>query len=183
VLGAPPRFATELKSFNCQNPTLRSLDEKRILGNVDASRVHQNEILLYLLCKDVENFAWNFPFTSNEGDDEKDADLILATFLSVALFWQLCIASRLLVAGGASQNILAATPKFGLAPQGDQFSRWSVMRSAGLAGWRLLAWCEFNHRDFPKYKHCRANGDPFPYEHGRFCVRVPCGMKAWLWFA
>jgi hypothetical protein len=71
---------------------------------------------------------------------------------------------------GADATEPTTAPVLALTLQGDQLSRWSVLRSARYAGWRLRTWCEFDDSEFPGYLPCRVNGDAFPAVDPRFYV-------------
>jgi superfamily II DNA/RNA helicase len=155
ALGVPPRMSTEFARVDTSSNRFARLDSNRVRAGVDATRIHANAHLLYDIVHDIRGFAWNFPFTGDEEDEGAHEDMILATFLSLGLF---------------SRNANIASPQFALTLQGDQLSRWSVLRTAHSAGWALKTWGTFDHADFPGYRPCRASGDPFPYERGRLYV-------------
>lgn len=150
-LGLNPSFASNLETG------LHQFGSTEVFS-VDASRIHQNEDVNELVEKGMlENFAWNFPFTGVEEDVGVHESLILGTFHSL---------NELLLrkAGHVSEVRLALTM------QGDQFSRWMVMRSAVRTGWHLATWGPFNSADYPGYHPRRANGDTFPESSSRFYV-------------
>lgn len=154
-LGVPPRMSTERAKVDTMSRRFFNLDPSRVRTGVDATRIHADAGLLRAVGGDTRSFAWNFPYTGSDEDEAVHEDLILATFLSLGLF---------------SKSANLSKPQFGLTLQGDQLSRWSVLRSARYAGWSLNAWSSFDHENFPGYRPCRANGDPFPYENGRLYV-------------
>jgi Domain of unknown function (DUF2431)/Zinc finger C-x8-C-x5-C-x3-H type (and similar)/RNA-binding, Nab2-type zinc finger len=155
ALGAPPLLSTEYAAVDTTSHRFSRLNANKVRTGVDATRIHAQVHFLQDVVHGIRAFAWNFPFTSDDEDEASHEDLILATFLSVGL---LC----------RQANIGA--PKFALALQADQLSRWSVLRSANYSGWVLQAWGVFDHADFPGYRPCRASGDPFPYDRGRLYV-------------
>ncbi len=127
---------------------------------VDATRVHTDSLLSTIVQSGIiDSCAWNFPFTGVNEDEEGHLDLLSGTFLSLSLLFS----SKLL----KKQH---GTIQFGLALQGDQFSRWSVLRSARRSGWTLTSWCHFDHLAFPGYTPSRTTGQPFPVENARFYV-------------
>ena len=126
--------------------------------SVDASRVHQNEEVRALVSSGLlEHFSWNFPFTGIEENIDVHESLILGTFQSLTLLLMENV-------GRVAQFRLA------FALQGDQFSRWMVMRSAIRTGWHLERWGPFQSSDYPGYQPRRANGDTFPEASSRFYV-------------
>lgn len=155
-LGISPAIMTDFDKVDKSNLRFQKLDKSRMFGNIDATKIHTYD---HLFPSDVMErltaFAWNFPYTGADEDPDDHEDLLLATMISTGLF---------------AQKLGLEAPQFGLSLQGDQFSRWSVQRIANQAGWHLISFCNFDHKDFGKYQPCRANGDPFPCEHGRFYV-------------
>lgn len=127
---------------------------------VDASRIHQHRDVRALFGMGaIENFAWNFPFTGIEEDDTVHESLILGTFLSL---------NQLLISDG----LHGQDYRMALTLQGDQFSRWMVLRSAFRTGWHLANWGNFKSADYPGYSPRRANGDEFPSACSRFYVFI-----------
>jgi HrpA-like RNA helicase len=162
-LGATPLISTSKDPVRATRQSVPSnLDPARVRGETDATRLHTDTDLIRLVGANVESCAWNFPFTGSEEDDGDNEELILATFLSLALFF-----GRL---GADATTPTTEPPVFALTLQGDQLSRWSVLRSARYAGWRLRTWCEFDDSEFPGYLPCRVNGDAFPAVDPRFYV-------------
>ena len=184
AMGAPPLLSTEYESVSALETIQRKFDlaPLAVRDQVDATRVH-NDVALTTLGFSIYNkqgapipkgkkknreqmaFAWNFPFIGKDEDEAEHEDLILATFLSLALYFVNVTGCR-----KSLSQTSRARPMFAMALQGDQFSRWSVLRAAGRSGWRLQGWSTFDHNHFPGYHPCRANGDPFPYENGRLYV-------------
>jgi HrpA-like RNA helicase len=154
--GAPIFVSTTLEGSG--------LETKRRLKDVDATRVHRHKDCAFLMQNHDGNgafqgCAWNFPYvTGVEMDAEAHERLLSGTFLSTALLFE--------QRHPRQQHF----GRFGLALQGDQFSRWSVLRSANRAGWNLIQWSDFDPQDFPGYAPSRANGDPFPVDKARFYV-------------
>ena len=84
-----------------------------------------------------------------EGADEEplvQEDLLLSTLQSFVLL-QKCTEKSL---------------TFALTLQGDQFSRWNVLRSIWRTNFRLLGWCDFDYDGFPGYHPRRGSGTKFP---------------------
>jgi len=159
AMNIPPRMATEYLKVTLPSIQRKfGLDPNRVCDQVDATRVHNN-VALVKLGNEICGFSWNFPFTGLDEDEAIHEALIMATFLSLALYFRVSV-------GLSAQT----RPQFALTLQGDQLSRWSVLHSAKRTGWQLSHWMKFDHRDFPGYQPCRANGDTFPYEHGRTYV-------------
>jgi Domain of unknown function (DUF2431)/Zinc finger C-x8-C-x5-C-x3-H type (and similar) len=155
-LGIYPALMTDFDEVDTSNLRFGKLDKSRMFGNIDATKIHTYDHLFQsIAAQRLTAFAWNFPFTGAEEDSDDHEDLLLAAMISMGLL---------------AQKLGLESPQFGLSLQGDQFSRWSVQRIATQAGWHLLSFCKFNHKDFGTYQPCRANGDPFPCEHGRFYV-------------
>jgi HrpA-like RNA helicase len=157
-LGASPLMSTAHEAVVATRQKLGNVDPTRVRGEIDATRVHTYNDLISQIGESVQSCSWNFPFTGSEEDDSDHEALILATFLSLALFF------------GRLGSDEVPTPTFALTLQGDQLSRWSVLRCARYAGWRLKSWDEFDDSEFPGYLPCRVNGDPFPAVDARFYV-------------
>lgn len=168
--GYPPLVATDPNPVDLTASHFRKLTLRAVLGDVDATRVHANLKLINRIRNKVSAFAWNFPFSGSEEDDGSNEDLILASFLSVGLL---------------TKKLGMQNPEFALTLQGDQLSRWSVLRSAAICGWSLQKWGRFDHSKFTGYRPCRANGDTFPYQYGRLYVfeldtaKVPDATMSW----
>jgi HrpA-like RNA helicase len=155
-MGIKPALLTDFGDVDTSNLRFGKLDKSRMFGNIDATKIHTYDHLFQsTAAQHLTAFGWNFPYTGAEEDPDDHEDLILATMISMGLL---------------AQKLGLESPQFGLSLQGDQFSRWSVQRIATQAGWHLISFCKFNHKDFGTYQPCRANGDPFPCEHGRFYV-------------
>jgi HrpA-like RNA helicase len=150
-LGLNPAFASDLET------DLYEIGSTEVFS-VDASRIHLNDDIWELVASGrIESFAWNFPFTGIEENVGIHESLILGTFYSL---------NELLLTRtrGVKQFRLAFTL------QGDQFSRWMVMRSAVRSGWQLESWGPFHASDYPGYNPRRVNGDVFPESSSRFYV-------------
>jgi hypothetical protein len=150
-LGYGPEFTSTIASGFTEIGRTKCL-------SVDASRIHHHTEVADLVRQGVlDHFSWNFPYTGIEEDDAVHESLILGTFLSVA---EMLSSTE----GPVSKVHLALTL------QGDQFSRWMVMRSAMRSGWRLVQWDNFDWTEYPGYHPRRANGETFPESDSRFYV-------------
>lgn len=135
--------------------TVDMLGDYTCCMDLDATRMHLDELTRDLVDdEEIESFFWNFPFSGVEENDELNESLILGTFLSISKLLHLCEGPQ-----GC---------KFAFTLQGDQFARWSVLRSALRSGWRLVSWGDFNPNDYPNYKPKRENGEPFPGSGHKF---------------
>jgi hypothetical protein len=164
-LGCRPAFSSCLES-GYSSPTQGS---SRLYG-VDATRIHVHETILSMATKRlIRCVAWNFPFTGVEEDDEINESLILGTFLSLQLL-------SLLIPPNpqTDDDDDDVRLRFTMTLQGDQFSRWNVLRSALRTGWELFCWGPFDHsNEFPGYSPRRANGQSFPVSCPRMYEFVP----------
>ena len=126
---------------------------------VDATRLHcSNDVFIAAFGgPDVDTFHWNFPFTGEEEHDESNESLILGTFHSLLEVFRKLVQRRQLQKLSISFTL-----------QGDQFSRWKVLRSAMRTCWRLAAWGAFDFDEFPGYSPRRADGHMFPTSSIRF---------------
>ena len=106
----------------------------------------------------IRAFAWNFPFTGVEESDDENESLILGTFHS--LFD--------VVRQVYEHERVHTQIRFAISLQGDQFSRWNVLRSAMRTKWRLASWGQFDLEGFPGYQPRREHGAPFPASEARF---------------
>jgi hypothetical protein len=148
--GFPPFAASTLNHCN------KMVSHTRVFPNIDATRVHNNAGLRLLVGNGyIRSFAWNFPFTGKDENEEIHEKLLSGAFHSIALLFQ---------QNGNVKGLFAITL------QGDQFSRWSVLRSGRRAGWQLKSWDDFDSNDFSGYVPARANGDPFPVHSARIYV-------------
>jgi hypothetical protein len=59
---------------------------------------------------------------------------------------------------------------FAVSLQGNQFSRWLVLRSAWRTGWELIGWSDLDWSKFQGFAPSRHNGKAFPEENCRFYV-------------
>jgi hypothetical protein len=159
-LGAPPRFAST-NNKNGGSP-MKNLPSTPIFYDVDATRLHLNMVVKGAIQSyNVSTFAWNYPFVTGADDDPvAQEQLVLQTFQSLML---LLHGINLATPGSKSPVLHLA-----LLLQGDQFSRWNVLRSCWRTGWRLHGWCPFPHSQFPSYVPSRHDGNPFPVERARF---------------
>lgn len=138
---------------------------------IDATRLHQNHVVLMMVLDyEIHCFAWNFPEADNSGDGDKgeakeNESLILSLFYSLRM-----LMAKLydLDEEGESLLVLQQPVMLGLSLHDDQFSRWSVLRSAQRVGWRLKGWCPFHHEDFPGYLPRMNNGRPIALKAARF---------------
>lgn len=134
-----------------------SLQAHGFMEALDATRIHMD---YRAISPNLRSFAWNFPYTGGIlEEDQKNETLLSETFLSLSLLlenaWQLF---------GLNEFT------FAVSLQGDQFSRWSVMKSAWRTGWQLIGFSAFDHTSFSGYCPSRHNGDAFPAENPRFYV-------------
>eukprot|EP00555_Chaetoceros_dichaeta_P008123 CAMPEP_0198274924 /NCGR_PEP_ID=MMETSP1447-20131203/62395_1 /TAXON_ID=420782 /ORGANISM="Chaetoceros dichaeta, Strain CCMP1751" /LENGTH=181 /DNA_ID=CAMNT_0043969421 /DNA_START=322 /DNA_END=867 /DNA_ORIENTATION=+ len=133
------------------------------LTNVDATMCHADRRLTtYLENHPITSCAWNFPFNGQDEDDASHVTFLSGTFMSVA---QLLTSHYRAKYHGSWEEL-----EFGIALQGDQFTRWSIMQSARRAGFHLDWWDVFNHEEFPGYHPKRGNGENFPVQNARFYV-------------
>ena len=127
-----------------------------LLFGVDATRLHTGAWSRARFCSTgltqikthVQCIAWNFPFTGEDENEVAHRELILAFFRSLACW---CT--------GASKMLTAV-----LMLQGDQFSRWHVLRAAQSCFFVLESWNEFDWTEFPGYVPSRSSGEPFPVQ-------------------
>jgi HrpA-like RNA helicase len=127
---------------------------------LDATRIHADTRVLQRL-QHVRSFAWNFPLAGSivDVDHSENENMLLATFLSLSLLLDT-----------AWSELQVEELNFAVSLQGDQFSRWLVLRSAWRTGWELIGWSEFDWSQFRGYKPSRQNGNTFPAEYCRFYV-------------
>lgn len=149
TLGLGPPFASDKQA------EVQKIGVTTVL-RLDATRMHLEDIVGREISNGkIDTFFWNFAYTEeNEGANE---ELLLGTFHSLLEAFRMAARQRC--------NALELT--FALTLQGDQFSRWNVLRSAMRTGWRLSKWGVFNPDDFPGYKPRRDNGDIFPVDSPR----------------
>jgi hypothetical protein len=138
--------------------------------SIDATRLHTNPRVIRALAQQLRIFCWNFPYITTNDDnimvEEENAEhelLILETFMSLSLLHE--IACACLAFGPAVPPFT-----FALTLQGDQFSRWSVLRSAWRTGWNLVGWSAFDSSLFPGYTPSRHSGTAFQADRSRFYV-------------
>jgi hypothetical protein len=127
---------------------------------LDATRLHVDTRVLHHLQR-IRSFAWNFPLAGSivDVDNSENENLLLETFLSLSLLldiaWTLHHVEEF---------------NFAVSLQGDQFSRWLVLRSAWRTGWELIGWSDFDKGRFRGYTPSRHSGNAFPAEYCRFYV-------------
>ena len=157
-LNMPPLVAT---TYDSQPPA--SMESYCDLTDVDATRCHVNKKLIALLVDHhITSCVWNFPFDEQDENEVVQTALLSGTFMSVAQYFLSERSARGLGSEGSFE--------FGIALQGNQFTRWSIMQSARRAGFNLDWWGIFDHEEFPGYHPRRGNGDCFPVQNGRFYV-------------
>lgn len=149
MAGMPAKFASNLDD-NFTVPVYGTT----IYTKVNATCLHADERVIQAVQKSgVRNFAWNFPFVgSAEEISYVQESLILSTLQSLVLLQQV------------SQKSLTLA----LALQGNQFSRWNVLRSVWRTGFRLVGWRTFEYDAFEGYQPSRSNGAKFPCDHPSF---------------
>jgi hypothetical protein len=128
------------------------------LFGVDATKLHLDPRVI-AACDKIFAFAWNFPFADIDNELGVHEALILDTFLSLSI-----LLDEAFKQFGTSSLHLALTL------QGDQLSRWSVLRSASRTNWRLKAWSPFETEEFFDYAPCRNSGATFEAREARFYV-------------
>jgi HrpA-like RNA helicase len=127
---------------------------------LDATRLHVDTRVLQHLHR-VRSFAWNFPLTGSmvDIDHSENENLLLDTFLSLSLLLD------------TAYTIYEIEEfNFAVSLQGNQFSRWLVLRSAWRTGWELIGWSDLDWSKFRGYAPSRHNGKAFPEENCRFYV-------------
>lgn len=163
-LGYPPRVAStkRMERFTRWRSRYRY---------IDATRLHQTHwVLVMILEWSICHFAWNFPEANgaSHGDENKTMEnksLIMNLLCSLSLLMEK-IYDR--YDAGDSLLILRKPVMLGLSLHNDQFSRWSVLRSAQQVGWQFQGWCHFNHEDFPGYCPKTNSGKPMSPTTARF---------------
>lgn len=152
--GMPPRFTSNL------NENFELIAGSTTYTKVDATMLHADERIVQAVGnKGITSFAWNFPFVgSAEEIASVQESLILSTLQSLVLL----------------QRQAQKSLSLALTLQGDQFSRWNVLRSVWRTNWRLEGWHSFDDTVFPGYRPSRANGVQFPCDHPSFyLLRLP----------
>ena len=156
-----------IATTNDSEPLDPSAESYCDLVNVDATLCHSNLRLSALpASRLVTSCAWNFPFTGQDEDESVHESLLAGALMSAAEYLESKYLFRYSEYDEDDDPIL----EFAIALQGDQFSRWSVLRSARRAGLYLQWWDVFNDEDFPGYDPKRGNGDRFPVQNARFYV-------------
>ena len=159
------KFATALERMGF-SPAVASTNarvaaehgSKGYWGRIDATKLHMEMRMIQAL-SEINCFAWNFPLRPGSDEDPTANErMLLDTFLSMTI---------LLEKGTA---FIHGKPElsFAVTLQGDQFSRWSVLRSAWRTGWWLDGWCEFKKENFAGYEPSRHHGEVFAAESARF---------------
>lgn len=156
ALGVAPPFSSDKDAqvFKFGSTTVLQLD---------ATLLHCCDVVCQsVLHGSIDTFLWLFPFTGVEEQDDANEELVLATFHSVLELVRSASTSR----QHSHDDPLEVSLCFVL--QGDQLSRWNVMRSSMRTGWRLSAWGAFSVEEFTGYQPRRANGEKFPATTPRF---------------
>jgi HrpA-like RNA helicase len=134
---------------------------KSMVG-IDATQLHTNQNLIALVksaSTAPTRVVWNFPFITDEDENTTNHEILIRdTFQSVSAF-----AERIEIHWDEYFY-------FCLGLQGDQFSRWNVLKSAWATGWKLHEWDHYCYDDFPGYVPRRLNGEAFPVGSTRFYV-------------
>ena len=133
----------------------------RSMIGVDATRLHTNKDLIELIDRVNSgpiNIVWNFPYITDEDENATAHEILIQdTFQSIRLLF-------------GNLSLPYQSNIFCLGLQGDQFSRWNVLKSAWAVGWKLYAWGAYYHTEFPGYVPRRLNGEAFPAESPRFYI-------------
>jgi HrpA-like RNA helicase len=161
------KFTTSLTNISCRparastNARLAvQLRDRGFWERVDATKLHMDLKIIQAL-SEIKCFAWNFPLRPGSDEDPTANErMLLDAFISL---------STLLKKGAAFVGEKAEL-SFAVTLQGDQFARWSILRSAWRTGWWLDGWCEFIRDDFPGYEPSRHHGESFAVESPRFYV-------------
>ena len=155
-------FTRALRSLNLRNFVSTTyegtpyINDISFLKNVDATRLHLDaRILTSVRTRGTSAFSWCFPYITDREEDEAGHEaLLLGAFHSLTAL--------------SKESSSREGFTFALALQGDQFSRWNILRSALRTGWELISFSNFDTSDFIDYQPCRANGEPFPLDKARF---------------
>lgn len=141
-VGMPPRYTSNLER------NVVKVSGSTTFNQVDATRLHADQrVLEAVQDKGIRCFAWNFPFVGGaEENPVAQESLLLSTLQSFILL----------------QEQTKTSISLAITLQGDQFSRWNVLRSIWRTNWCLTGWCEFDYEPFSGYFPSRANGDKFP---------------------
>jgi len=158
-LGLPPLMATTDVLNRLPSGFYPTTGATSMVG-VDATALQSNYDFVANIekkCTGKINVVWNFPFITGEDENATGHEvLIRETFASVKMLFDLLLSAD----GGL----------FCLGLQGDQFSRWNVLKSAWTVGWKLQAWDCYRCSDFPGYTPRRLNGEAFPSGSTRFYI-------------
>eukprot|EP00977_Amphora_coffeiformis_P009883 scaffold2290_cov170-Amphora_coffeaeformis.AAC.3 len=146
--GIPPRFTSNFEG------NFEPIGGSTTYTKVDATMLHADDrVIQAVQNKGTTAFAWNFPFVgSAEEISFVQESLLLSTLQSLVLL----------------QRQTQKSLSLALALQGDQFSRWNILRSIWRTKWRLEGWCTFDYKVFPGYYPSRSNGVKFPCDHPSF---------------
>ena len=165
-LQLPPLVATT-NELNCLPSGVIPKRKARSLIGVDATRLHTNNDLFTTIERNYNvsvNVVWNFPFITDEDENTDEHEILIRdTFQSVKLLFR-----RL----GPIDGKL-----FCLGLQGDQFSRWNVLKSAWAVGWELHSWDTYRFTNFPDYAPRRLNEETIPITSPRFYVFIENGGR------
>ena len=165
TLGLSPLLATTDVMSRLSSGCYPTAKANSMIG-VDATRLHTNRDFIAKIQRQYSEkicIVWNFPFIT--GQDENTADheeLLRDTFQSIKIFFD----SSIQIQGGL----------FCIGLQGDQFSRWNVLKSAMSVGWKLQNWDSYQYSDFVGYIPRRWNGEAFPTGSTRFYI-FKCGNR------
>ena len=158
-IGIPPLLATTDVLNSLPSGSFPTARANSMVG-VDATALHSNHDFIAKIQRKRSgkiNVVWNFPFITGEDENATEHEILIRnTFLSVKLLFDGCIP----MCGGL----------FCLGLQGDQFSRWNVLKSAWAVGWKLHAWDSYRYANFPGYTPRRLNGEAFPAGSTRFYI-------------
>eukprot|EP00873_Tetraselmis_striata_P024399 jgi/Tetstr1/444663/TSEL_032511.t1 len=146
----PRKEALALFGASSASPLGRLLADERhtVLFDVDATRLHRDARLgSELAAHGCSLVVWNFPFSGQDEDAAVHQQLLRSVFASLTRLW------------ARSECDFA----FGIALQGDQFTRWRAHTTSRAHGWALQAAEPFDALSFPGYQPKRnASNDNFP---------------------
>ena len=146
--GIAPRFTSNLED------NFELIGGSTTYTKVDATLLHADDrVVQAVRNRGVTAFAWNFPSVgSAEEVSSVQESLLLSTLQSLVLL----------------QRQTQKSLSLALTLQGDQFSRWNVLRSIWRTKWHLEGWCRFNYQVFAGYLPSRSNGVKFSCDHPSF---------------
>jgi energy-coupling factor transporter ATP-binding protein EcfA2 len=151
-MGAPPMYASTLQAADADDVYLHNW-----VHNVDATNLLSHSDVQSFIYRGGHCFAWNYPHTARLDDPTADEELMLRTMK--------CLYSLLTK---YQASVSYSCLNFAVTLQGDQFSRWNLLRCAYRTGFRLKGWCPFEPTDFPDYRPSRTDGTIFKPENSRF---------------